>query len=76
MQYILTQEEYDNLEPKEHYEALSASVNDVFKELVKEFCPRITNNKKYCDGCGFLKARIKERYSRKRVCPLSIECSK
>lgn len=76
MQYLLTKDEYERLEDISHYESLNKTVDDTLRILANDFCPRIHQGKKYCDGCSFLTQMIRKRYSEKRACPLSVECSK
>lgn len=76
MQYILTQQEFDELEPKENFFKLEDSTDKVLYNLSKAFCPRIIKKKKYCDDCQFSKEIIIKRGSKKQACPLPKEFSK
>jgi hypothetical protein len=76
MQYILSEEEYRELESKDYYFNLSESINKTLYNLSKAFCQRIIDNKKYCDGCPFTEEFIKERFTTKMACPLPKEFSK
>jgi len=70
MQYLLTQEEYNNLVPKSQYEQYLKYLNIVSKELLKneKFTCRSEGYKDYCDDCPLVKIHDEQDIPLKSIC--------
>ena len=76
MQFLLNQEEFDSLEPRENYDEIEKSVGIVSKTITDAFCIREHKNKVYCDDCPLLKLFTIHRNGTRRFCQKTINCSK
>lgn len=70
MQYILTQDEYDDLGPLTDYADLESSVRMASEKIAKAYCLRKKDKRAYCDNCPLAKISYKERYGRRDLCQL------
>lgn len=76
MQFLLKQEEFDILEPRESYDELEKSLEIVSKSITDAFCIREHKNKVYCDECPILKLFTIHRNGTRKFCQRKINCSK